>query len=483
MTTFRRPLAVVMVLATMVAACGGDDDDSADTPTPTEPATAPAATDAPDGTDAPAPTEAPDAPGTTAGDAGPGTTAAAPDNGGEPAALPEELDADACASTQGVTDDTITVGVLTDLSGPVSAGGGIDIGESFKAHFAAVNAAGGIGGYQIEVLIEDMKYDPVATAQAYETVREDVAMMPIILSSSGIEAVSQDMADDCLLTLEGGPNGQLSQKHVTVFTPTTSVGHDVINAISWALEENPDATFALALQADATGRQTQTAADFAAAEAGANFVGKVEFSPADADLTAQIQSLISMDPTYVIFGGGVPNQLAALASGLDSAGAAAEFLVPTSGWSPNVLSTPAAPAIEKKVIVFSSYGPWNGDEPGLVQMREELEAYPDRDFAPGAPPLLGYETSLVAEEVLRIFIENGDMTLGGMYRAAQQVENFDPQGVAPVLTYGREGEPRIPSTSSRAYRTDADTPGGLVPLSDGYLDAELNQQYVEPASN
>lgn len=402
--------------------------------------------------------------------------------GGSDIELPEELDPAACEVEQGITDDEITIGVLTDLSGPVSAGGGIDIGEAFKAHMEALNAEGGIGGRQINVLIEDMKYDPVATAQAYESIRADVAMMPIILSSAGIEAVAQDMLDDCLITLEGGPNGQLSQKHPTVFTPTTSIGHDVMNAIDYVLEEDPDATFALALQADATGNQTSTAAEFAVEEAGIDLVGTVEFAAADTDLTGQVQSLIEMDPTYVIFGGGVPNQLASLVSGIDSAGADAKFLVPTSGWSPNVLDTAAAPAIEERVTVFSSYGAWSSEDEGLVRMREELEEFSERDIAPGAPPLLGYETALVAAEVLRIASEADDLTLGGIYRAAMQVEDLDTGGVAPPLTYGREDEPRIPSTASRPYSTDADTDGGLIPLTDDYLDSELNQQYVEPAA-
>ena len=131
------------------------------------------------------------------------------DGGGPELELPEEFDPAACEVEQGVTDDEITIGVLTDLSGPVSAGGGIDIGEAFKAHMEALNAEGGIGGRQVNVVIEDMKYDPVATAQAYESIRADVAMMPVILSSAGIEAVAQDMLDDCIITLEGGPNGQL----------------------------------------------------------------------------------------------------------------------------------------------------------------------------------------------------------------------------------------------------------------------------------
>jgi ABC-type branched-subunit amino acid transport system substrate-binding protein len=446
--------ALLLPLLVGVAACGDDDDSgsSADT--------------------------------TVAANAGGDGSTTTAGGGGSSAdvELPAELNADACDSTQGITDDSITIGVLTDLSGPVSAGGGIDIGESFKAHFAAVNAAGGIDGRQVNVDVEDMKYDPVATASAYEGLRSDVAMMPIILSSAGIEAVAQDMEDDCLITLEGGPNGQLSQKYPTVFTPTTSIGHDVMNAISYVLEDKPDATFALALQSDATGNQTKTAAEYAEQNAGITVKGTVEFAAADTDLTAQIQELVSLNADYVIFGGGVPNQLAALVSGIDAANADSNFLVPTSGWSPNVLSTAAAPAIEKRVTVFSSYGAWSGDAPGLVTMRDELDQFSDRDIKPGAPPLLGYETALVAEAVLRQWVASDDLTLGGLYKAALTVNEFDSEGVAPPLSYGREDEPRIPSTASRPYKTDAATDGGLIPLTDDYLDSELNQGYVEPAA-
>lgn len=395
-------------------------------------------------------------------------------------ALPAALNAQSCESEQGVTDDTINIGVLTDLSGPVSAGGGIDIGQAFKAHFDAINAGGGIDGRKIEVDIEDMKYDPVVTAQAYENLRADVAMMPIILSSSGIDAVGQDMAEDCLLTFQGGSNGVIAQKYATAFSPITSVGHDVTNAISWALEQNSEATFAIALQADATGAQTADAVEFAKEELGITVKGTVSFASSDTDLTAQVQSLKEMDPTYVIFGGGVPNQLATLTSGLKAAGSSTKFLVSTSGWAPNVLSTPAAAAIEENVTVMTGYGAWASEDPGIVKMRKELEEHSERELKPGTPPLLGYQAALAAEEALRIASENGDLTLGGIYRATMQIEDLDTEGVSPSLTYGRENEPRIPSTASRPYETDAEVAGGLVPLTTDYLDSDLSKNYIEP---
>lgn len=384
---------------------------------------------------------------------------------------------DSCDNVQGVDDDSISITVLTDLSGPISAVGGIDHGNAFKAHFDAINDAGGIDGRTVEVDIRDMKYDPVVAAGEYEQVRTETAMMADILGSSAIDAIAADMELDCLITFQGATNGVLAQRYTSVFTPATSAGHDLVNGVAYALEQSPEATFALAYQADAFGEALKTAADFAATESGFEYVTDVTFGPRDTDMTAQVQALLAADADYVVFGG-LPTQLAGLVGGVVAAGSDMQFLIPTGSWSPALLQTPVADAIASNVIVITPYAAWGGDEPGVVQMREELAAFAP-DVLPGSPAQTGYNAATVTAEVLRVASAAGDLSLGGIYRAAASL-TFDNGGIVPPLAYGsRPEEPRIPSVETRIWRPSAEADGGVEPLVEGTVSYELSQRYVE----
>lgn len=72
----------------------------------------------------------------------------------------------ASEGTPGVTDDTIRVGMTTDLTGPV-AFLGQEISAGAKLYFHKVNEAGGVHGRKIELLVEDDGYQPPRTISAY----------------------------------------------------------------------------------------------------------------------------------------------------------------------------------------------------------------------------------------------------------------------------------------------------------------------------
>ena len=67
---------------------------------------------------------------------------------------------------QGVTDDTIRVGMIVDLTGPV-AFLGQEISAGAKLYFDHVNAQGGVHGRKLELFVEDDGYQPARTVAAY----------------------------------------------------------------------------------------------------------------------------------------------------------------------------------------------------------------------------------------------------------------------------------------------------------------------------
>jgi ABC-type branched-subunit amino acid transport system substrate-binding protein len=442
----RGATALVAVFALVLAACGGDDPDDG------------AATD----DDAVA---AADEDGDGADDVG--------DDAGED--VPPE-----CDVTQGVTDDTIHLTMLNDLSGPTAALGAPAIGEAFRAHFDAINAAGGIDGREVEVEILDHGYSPVEAAQRYEEVRTDTAMVASVFGSPPLQAIAQDLVDDCLLSFQSGSSGQLAQAYDTIYSPTTPYGHEILNIIGWVIEEQgeEDATFAFAYQSDALGEAIRQAAEFGAEFYGFEFAAETTHGPQDSDLSAQLQTLLAADPDYIVYGG-LPSQLAFLSAGALAAGSDVQFISATPGFVPAVLATPAADAVQANVFISGPYTEWEGDEPGRVTMREEIETHAP-DVAPGQGPVIGYSTAMVVAEVLRIASASGDLSLWGLRQAAAQVADYDADGLLPALTYGQyEDAPRIGSHASRIWQPEAGPAQGMVPLTE-LFESEASQAYTEP---
>ncbi len=459
----RRMIAPLCALVVLAGACGSDNKSSSPATTAGG-GTATTAGQAPETTG--------QAPQTTGGAAT--TTAQAPQT---TAAVDLNLPK-SCDATQGVTDDKITITVLSDLSGPIAAAGGVDHAKAFKAHFDAINDAGGIDGRKVEVDVRDMKYDPTVAAGEYEKVRTSTAMVADILGSGAINAIAGDMEKDCLITFQGATNGVLAQTYTSVFSPSTSAGHDVVSGVAYALEQKKDATFAVAYQADPYGEALKAAGDFAAKESGFSWKAEVNFGARDTDMTAQTQQLLAADPDYVVYGG-LPTQLAGIVAGVHAAGNDMKFLIPTGAWSPVLLTTPAADAIVDSVIVITPFAAWGGTEKGVVQMREEIAKYA-ADTTPGSAVQTGYNAATIAAEVLRVASSNGDLSLGGIYRAAATLK-FDNQGLVPPLAYGsRADEPRIPSVATRIWKPSKTAEGSVEPLSSGVFDSALGDGYVEP---
>lgn len=73
----------------------------------------------------------------------------------------------------GVTDDTVTIGTHTPLTGPAAAGYS-SISAAASAYFAYLNANGGVHGRSIEYIVKDDGYNPANTQTVVrELVQED----------------------------------------------------------------------------------------------------------------------------------------------------------------------------------------------------------------------------------------------------------------------------------------------------------------------
>lgn len=83
----------------------------------------------------------------------------------------------ACCGTvsaeEGVTDNEVRIGVISDLTGPTAIGG-IGMADAITSYFKAVNDAGGVNGRKVSVIVEDCAYSPAkAVAAAKKLMAKD----------------------------------------------------------------------------------------------------------------------------------------------------------------------------------------------------------------------------------------------------------------------------------------------------------------------
>ena len=78
---------------------------------------------------------------------------------------------------QGVTKDTITLGTIQDLSGPL-AGFGKQVRLGMMLRLDEANEQGGVNGRKLELKVEDSGYDPKrAVLAAQKLVNQDKIFM------------------------------------------------------------------------------------------------------------------------------------------------------------------------------------------------------------------------------------------------------------------------------------------------------------------
>ena len=417
-----KKLVVLLLAFGLVAAACGDDDDVQPTPPPaTDPP--PAATDAPPpATDAPPPaTDAPPPPVAT--DAPP------------PAAT--------ILTDVGVTDDTITLGLLSDLSGPFAGLVGLIVAGQ-QAFWASVNAQGGIAGRQVELEIVDTGYDVQAHVQLYNELKDEVVAFAHSTGSPQTIAINEDLKDDQIVAIpltwySGWTDPEIGTNLPHHATPYCIEAMNVLGYIydEWtATRGAPPETIAVAGEPGDYGGDSVAGALLAAETLGLEVVyngdqqiARGQDNPAVIEgvlnAGADIMWLSTNFTDYTkIFSG-------ALAGGFrDDAvwsGAGPSF-------SPAMLGSEVAVQLATAVTFGFYNAGWGADVPGFAPMEQALLAasteLPVTDFLSE-----GWIEGMIMKAILEKAAADGDMTQAGVLRAMQSLDTIDLQGLAPNPVY------------------------------------------------
>jgi ABC-type branched-subunit amino acid transport system substrate-binding protein len=373
----------------------------------------------------------------------------------------------------GTTADTITLGYLPDLSG-VFAPNGKSMMEGANLYWDAKNAEGGICGRQVELEIQDTGYDPQKAVAAYQQMSGNVVGLGLVLGSSITSALLPSVEQEGMfLNFAGWTSDILPNENVAIAGTTYDI--EAINAVDFLMSEHGveegDTIGHLYFEGD-YGENALKGSKYAADKHSLKIVEQ-KITPAETDMTGQVAAFRRAGVKAILFSA-APPQAASLAGIAASQKLDVPIVANGPGWTPQLLTTPAADAMAANYYVVSSMAPLGLDAEGVTTFLDAYEA----EYPKGTPSsngsLYAYAGAQIADAALTKACEDGDLTRQGVLDALRSIDALDTGGtIAGTLDFTDPAEP--PSREIYIAKVSKDVPGGLEPLGEAQTAADAEE--------
>lgn len=358
----------------------------------------------------------------------------------------------------GVSANTLTLGVLTDMSGPFAPFARIRI-MGYELFIAELNDRGGICGRKVELMQKDHGYDVQRALDGYFELEPQVLGFIDITGTPMTAAIAPDLIQSQALAAPASWSASLlGNPHMMVVGATYDL--DVINGLEHLMRTGViakgDTIGHLYVEGDYGGNALE-GSTFAAAQRGMTLAAQPVAETAK-DLTAQVVALKAAGAKAVVLSTS-PGQTATAVATADKIGWDAPFMVNAVGYDPAILKSPAAAAVLKRVQVVSSIAPYGADAPGPKAVAEAFKArHPEVE--PTGSVNHGYAVGVAFAAVLEKACGAKDLSRDGVLRAFQDTTGVDTNGITSPLRFSLVGRPS--ATQSYIARPDAELPGGLA---------------------
>jgi ABC-type branched-subunit amino acid transport system substrate-binding protein len=359
----------------------------------------------------------------------------------------------------GTTAKTITLGYLPDLSG-VFAPNGKSMMEGAKLYWDAKNKAGGICGRQVKINLQDTGYDPQKAVAAYRQMSGDVVGLGLVLGSSITSALLPSVKQQHMfLNFAGWTSDILPSENVAIAGTTYDI--EAINAVDFLVKKHGvksgDTIGHLYFEGD-YGENALKGSKYAAGKHGLKIVEQ-KITPADTDMTGQVAAFRRAGVKAILFSA-APPQAASLAGVAASQKLDVPIVANGPGWTPQLLTTPAAGALSANYYVVSSMAPLSVQDDGVQKFLDEYKTAHPKGTPSSNGSLYAYAGAQIADAALTKACENKDLTRQGVLDALRSLDAVDTGGtVAGTLDYTDPAQP--PSRLVYLAKVSKDAPGGL----------------------
>ena len=362
---------------------------------------------------------------------------------------------------------TISLGVLSPLSGPVAViGAPLTAGQ--QTYFKSLNADGGIDGWKVNLVERDTKYDPQTQVQDFNQISGQVAFIAQSLGSPTTAAI-QPMVDQMKLV-----TGAAAQDSQFVTDPTMAVigtpyAIDVANGLDYLVAQKglKSAKIGIIYQDDAYGQDGLRGYNQGLKTYHFNNVGEATYKATDTDFTAQVQKLKAAGAQYV-FLTAIPTAAASIVGTAASEGYNPTWIFQGPAWSEYLMTsngradgkpTPVEKALAGHVWVLGYEAAWGDTSvPGMAQFLSATKTYAPTQ-SPDAYYMYGYAEAKVEAAILKKAIADKNLSRQGLLNAKLNLGTVDEGGLIPPVTYTPALGPASRTSEIAAVSTSA--PGFL----------------------
>ncbi|HSA53374.1 MAG TPA: ABC transporter substrate-binding protein [Yinghuangia sp.] len=376
----------------------------------------------------------------------------------------------------GITDRTITLGAITDLTG-VYATLGKSMTQAQQLYFDQLNDAGGVCGRDVELLIRDHGYDVQRGVDAYAEVSGKVAGLPQVIGSPIVSALLPNVQRDQMLTIPAAwASTLLAHRYIQVVGGTYDI--EMINAVGFLVKEkglrSGDKIGHVYFEGE-YGESALSGAKFAAGRAGVTVVEQ-RIKATDAEMAPQVAALRAAGVKAILMSAG-PKQSASLSTVAEAVGLNVPIVSNNPGFSPQLLSSPAASSLLSNFYLVSAVQTASAAVSGMRSLVAAYEEeYPTSPFDSAVS--FGYVAAQVFGAALKKACEAKDLSREGILLALRTMKSFESGGIMPPLDFSKPGD--AGSATSFVQRPHPTAKGGLISIGEP-ITAEGVEDYRFPS--
>ncbi|MGW4209118.1 ABC transporter substrate-binding protein [Lentzea sp. NPDC004789] len=368
----------------------------------------------------------------------------------------------------GVSAESISLGVLTDMTGPFKGSSVFRI-RGYELYLDAVNKRGGVCGRRIELKQKDHAYDVQKALDGYFELEPQVLGFIDVAGQPMTAAIEPDLMQTRALTVPGSwAASLLGNPHMMIVGTTYDL--DVINGLDYYRRKGAlaagDTIGHLHLRGS-FGENALEGSRFAAENWGMK-ISEQAVTETTANLVDQVTALKAAGAKVLALSL-TPPQTAAAVGIAAQLGWSVPILSSAVSYDPAIMESPVAPVFAKQVLLTSPVAPWSADADGVRELRD---GYHQR--FPGEEGTLntvhGYTVAMAFVAVLEKACGRRDLTRDGVLRAFHDTNGLSTRSLTGELRFSLVGRPS--ATQSYMSRPDARTPGTLQ-VVEGLHESEL----------
>jgi branched-chain amino acid transport system substrate-binding protein len=340
----------------------------------------------------------------------------------------------------GVTQDTIKVGVISDLTGPAAIGG-IGMADGITSFFNELNEKGGIHGRKVHAIVEDCAYSPAKAATAAKKLMTNDQIFAFVSSwgtapTTALFPIAEKekipIAPACSLS-----TSMYDPLKKYVFAVGTNYVDQSILIVEYILNDlkakNPK--IALFCQDDDWGQDHKNGLEVARKKYNLPPIALESYKYDAVDFSSQVINLMRQKPDFVILA-------SAIKSGAMFLKEAYKLQWKTTFIGSNTLGLLAtlqlAGEYGQGLLVLNIFAMPDEDIPGMKRLVAASEKYFGNKWKPVSEKIHPYyvygwlNAMVFAEGAKRA---GKDLTREGLVKAMEAIQNFDPEGLMGPISF------------------------------------------------